>query len=74
VIKQIGLAIVLVTLAGAASAKDKDKCKDVLWSSEYCHHHLKAPEIDPTSAMAALTLMAGGLAVLRGRRTRKTKA
>jgi LPXTG-motif cell wall-anchored protein len=27
-----------------------------------------APEIDPAGAMAGLTLLAGGLAVLRGRR------
>jgi hypothetical protein len=31
-----------------------------------------APEIDPASAMAGLTLLAGGLAVLRGRRNRKS--
>jgi hypothetical protein len=73
VIKQIGLAIVLVTLVGTASAKDKDKCKDAVWSSASCHHYLRAPEIDPTSAMAALTFMAAGLAVLRGRRTKNTK-
>ena len=30
-----------------------------------------APEIDPGSAMAALTLLGGGLAVLRGRIRRK---
>jgi hypothetical protein len=30
---------------------------------------IKAPEIDPASAMGALTLLIGGLAILRGRRT-----
>jgi hypothetical protein len=30
-----------------------------------------APEIDPAGAMAGLTLLAGGLAVLRGRRSKK---
>lgn len=30
-----------------------------------------APEFDPASALAALTLLSGGLAVLRGRRTKK---
>jgi hypothetical protein len=30
-----------------------------------------APEIDPAGAMSAFTLLAGGLAVLRGRRFRK---
>ena len=29
---------------------------------------VSAPEFDPASAMAALTLLSGGLAVLRGRR------
>jgi len=29
---------------------------------------VSAPELDPASAMAALTLLTGGLAVLRGRR------
>ena len=32
---------------------------------------VKAPEIDPSSAMAGLTLMGAGLLVLRGRRTSK---
>jgi hypothetical protein len=32
---------------------------------------LTAPEIDPASAMSALTLLAGGLAVLRGRKSGK---
>ncbi len=30
-----------------------------------------APEIDPASAIAGLTMLAGGLAVIRGRRTKK---
>lgn len=30
-------------------------------------HVHRAPEIDPSSALAGLTLLAGGLAVLRGR-------
>jgi hypothetical protein len=32
----------------------------------------RTPEIDPASAMAGLTLLAGGLAVLRGRIAKKT--
>jgi hypothetical protein len=31
------------------------------------HHHFAAPEIDPSSAVSALTLLLGGLVVLRGR-------
>ena len=30
-----------------------------------------APEIDPSGALSALTLLAGGLAVIRGRKPRK---
>jgi hypothetical protein len=33
----------------------------------------KAPEIDPASAMAGMTMLLGGLAVLRGRRTKAKK-
>jgi hypothetical protein len=33
-------------------------------------HSTAAPEIDPAGAMSAFTLLAGGLAVLRGRRLR----
>jgi hypothetical protein len=32
---------------------------------------VSAPELDPASTMAALTLLSGGLAVLRGRRRGK---
>jgi hypothetical protein len=32
---------------------------------------MAAPEIDPSSALAGLTLLSGGLAVMRGRRSRK---
>lgn len=39
-----------------------------------CHHPAAAPEIDPAGAMGALTLLAGGLAALRGRRSAKNPA
>jgi LPXTG-motif cell wall-anchored protein len=35
---------------------------------------LVAPEIDPSSALAGLSLLAGGLLVLRGRRIKATDA
>ncbi len=31
----------------------------------------QAPEIDPATAVSALTLLAGGLAIVRGRRAKK---
>jgi hypothetical protein len=41
---------------------DKDKGKGSVFG---------APEIDPASAISGLTLLLGGLTVLRGRRTKK---
>jgi hypothetical protein len=78
VVRKICLALVLMAMASVASARedhlDKDKCFHFLWWS-FCPptdrdnpHPVKAPEIDPASAMAGLTMLAGGLAVLRGRR------
>lgn len=32
---------------------------------------VSAPELDPATAMAALTLLTGGLAMIRGRRTKR---
>jgi hypothetical protein len=74
VVRKISLALVLMTMAGIASARDddSDKCFQILWFS-FCPpstkpEPVKAPEIDPASAMAGLTMLAGGLAVMRGRR------
>ena len=73
-VRKISLALVLMTMASVASARDggSDKCFQILWFS-FCPPStdpapVKAPEIDPSSAMAGLTMLAGGLAVLRGRR------
>jgi LPXTG-motif cell wall-anchored protein len=64
----------MMTAAGVASAQDS--CIHILWF-EICPPPrtgpVPAPEIDPASAMAGLTMLAGGLAVLRGRR-RKVSA
>jgi hypothetical protein len=81
VIKKVGLALALLTMASLASAKGPDsaQCVHILWF-DFCpptNNHdpqpVKAPEIDPSSAMAGLTLMLGGLAVLRGRRAKISK-
>ena len=72
-IKKLSLAALLMMAAGAASAKD-GSCYQILWF-EFCtsppSDPVRAPEIDPSSAMAGLSLLAGGLAVLRGRRNIK---
>jgi len=78
-IRKFSLAILLATIAGVASATPLGvTCTtEYFWGIfpyEVCtynppHKHVvAAPEIDAASAVAALTLMAGGLAVLRGRR------
>jgi hypothetical protein len=82
VIRKISLALVLMTMAGVASAADQGggQCLQILWFPPICFGptpgsppSVKAPEIDPASAMAGLTMLAGGLAVLRGRRRIKSK-
>jgi len=87
VVRKIGLVLVLMTMAGAASASDRNldrnsdhksgRCFEIFWFT-YCPKPgnpapVKAPEIDPASAMAGLTMLAGGLAVLRGRRKVNSK-
>ena len=77
-IRKIAAALAIVTLAGVASASEheSDKCQSPLWFN-FCSHDkedvVRAPEIDPASAMAGLTLLAGGLAVLRGRRSKQSQ-
>lgn len=51
-----GVLIALLAFAGVANALTEV---------------VGAPEIDPASALSGLTLLAGSLAVLRGRRYRK---
>jgi hypothetical protein len=83
VIRNISLALVLMALAGVASASEdrsdqrSDQCVHIFrFTSCRPSNHpspVKAPEIDPASAMAGLTILAGGLAVLRGRRRVNSK-
>ncbi|HEX4240305.1 MAG TPA: hypothetical protein VHZ53_02765 [Steroidobacteraceae bacterium] len=81
VVKKIALTVALMTMAGIASASNNggnNGCYQILWI-EFCPPvqssppgNTKAPELDPASAMAGLSLLAGGLAVLRGRRSKKS--
>ena len=76
-VRKFVLGILLASIATTASALQTENCK-IEWilgiiPIEICTppDHKKtvvAPEIDPASAMAGLTLMVGGLAVLRSRR------
>ena len=68
--KLIGILISLLAVAGVARAgSDPDSAdRD---GKRHHHHPVAAPEIDPAAAGSALTLLAGGLAVVRGRRNKK---
>jgi hypothetical protein len=84
-IRKIALGVLLATVAGAASANTK---LDLSCHIEYFLGFIPyevctvvkppkivaAPEINSASAIAGLTLMVGGLAVLRGRRSKVAKA
>jgi hypothetical protein len=79
-IKTIGLAVLLASFASVSSASpaangpiSKLICRidPKLDKGQFC---TAAPEIDPASAIAGLTLLLGGLTVLRGRRTKNVEA
>lgn len=72
-VKKLGIAVVLLTMAGAASAEPHCKPSDHNnhGSDRACRAPAKAPEISAASAAAGLTLLLGGLAVLRSRQTKK---
>jgi hypothetical protein len=83
-VRKLALAIVLTTAAGIASASPPGiTCTTHylfgIFPYEVCtatppSNPVRAPEIDAASAVAGLTLMIGGLAVLRGRRSKITVA
>jgi hypothetical protein len=54
VTKIVGMILLMVTVAGVASAVEGQPV-------------VGAPEIDPASAVSGLTLLLGSLAVIRGR-------
>jgi hypothetical protein len=68
------LALLIVSLGAVASAQamalypENHHARD---SREPAADPAAAPEIDPASAFSAFTLLAGGLAVIRGRRAGK---
>jgi hypothetical protein len=65
------IAVLVWSLAAAAFAQaDRDHDRDWGWGDRD-HGPVAAPEIDPASAVGALTLLAGGLAVVRGRSRKK---
>lgn len=75
--RKIALGILLASIATAASASQGQGTCTIEWlfgfiPIEHCVKSppspVRAPEVDASSAVAGLTLMLGGLAILRGRR------
>jgi hypothetical protein len=68
--KALSLAIMLLCATGVATADQNehrwDHDKSHGWSDQR-NSPVQAPEIDPATLVAALTLLGGGLAVLRSR-------
>jgi hypothetical protein len=63
--KVLGFVVLLTASASAFAGGHHDPS---WWGPPgWC---FKAPEIDPASAMAGLTMLAGSLAVIRGRRSK----
>jgi hypothetical protein len=70
--RALAIAILLLGAAGVASADQQDRHHGTGMSHDWFHDPrasaLAAPEIDPAGIVAALTLLGGAFAVLRGRR------
>jgi len=61
------IAVLVLSVAGATAAQAMTCPPGSWWNA---HDPISAPEIDPSSAIAGLTVLLGGLAVIRGRRKR----
>jgi hypothetical protein len=78
-LRSIGIAALLLSLSGTAFAKS-EHCKTVWFFFEDCQaikhnpHTAIAPEFNGASAVGAVTLLAGGLAIFLGRRRSRLSA
>jgi hypothetical protein len=76
--RKLAISALLTTAAGIASATPSPDvgCNPHHEDCTKTHpsHPVRAPEIEAASAVAGLTFMIGGLAVLRGRRSKITVA
>lgn len=77
-IRAVSLAILMLGATGVALADQDDHHWE--WNHDRGHSWsdqrsspVQAPEIDPSSIVAALTLLGGGLAVLRSRGSKNSK-
>jgi hypothetical protein len=69
--KIIGLAVLAAMISTSAMAAENTVGVRVGYQSPYGHGAFPAPEIDPASALTAMTMLGSGLVMLRGRRSKK---
>lgn len=67
--KRLFLAVLLVTLTGVASAHDRKPVYEPVYEPG---KGMICPELDPSSVISGLSLVAAGLAVWRGRKGKRT--
>jgi hypothetical protein len=72
-IQVLCLTLSLLGTAGVASADQDHRGGDHDWFHKGEPHSVQAPELDPASMVSGLTLLAGALVVLRGRRAANPK-
>jgi hypothetical protein len=65
--KIFGLALLVATLSTPASAA----VDQFLFFPDHGSRGFSAPEIDPASALSAMTMLGAGLMIVRGRRSKK---
>jgi hypothetical protein len=69
------IPVLLLSVSGfmITAEAHADDCWGKWLGNEHCvrHDHINAPEIDPASAISALTLLVGGMTVLRSRIRKK---
>jgi hypothetical protein len=69
--KLIAMVALSMFAGSAAYAAGHWSASQHYWAAGNKSTSVSAPEIDPATSLSGLTLLAGGLAVLRGRRNRK---
>jgi hypothetical protein len=75
--KSTTIAVLLLAASGVANVAYAKDSGDGAWKFRWHDHDraavspVAAPEIDPASLVAGVTLLCGGLAMLRGRRQKK---
>jgi hypothetical protein len=69
--KILGLALMTATIATIATPASAAVDQFLTFPDIHVNHGFSAPEIDPASALSAMTMLASGLVIVRGRRSKK---